>query len=229
MAPMRRLLTALLATATALVVAPLTSAEAGGVPHVLTTSAMGAARQAVIVYAPGSGSTTATVSLWTKRSDGWHQVRVGASARIGRNGMTSSKREGDGKTPMGIFPVGIGFGWYANPGTRLTWRVANSNSRWVDDSASAYYNKWMQAPAAGRWDSAERLRISPYTYAIEVGYNRAAEPGKGSAIFMHLLGSGATSGCIATDKTTVVSTLKWLNPTMHPVFVIGTKWWFANH
>lgn len=228
---MRRVLQLLLplsATASLLVAAPV-PAEASGVPHVLTSGAVGDARQVVLVKAAGSGSTTAAVSLWAKRSDGWHPVRGYVTARVGRNGLTSTKREGDGKTPMGIFPVGIGFGWYSNPGTRLNWRVANSNSRWVDDSTSAYYNQWMQAPADGRWVSAERLRISPYTYAIEVGYNRAGQPGKGSAIFMHLPTSGATSGCIATDKDTVVATLKWLNPTQHPVFVIGTQWWMDHH
>lgn len=224
-----RLLAPLLA-AGASVVSGAADAEAATVPHVLISGAVGSARQVVLVASSEAAATYAQVSLWSQGSDGtWRQARSPVTARVGRNGMTGSKREGDGKTPVGVYPVGVSFGWYSNPGTKLTWRVADSNSRWVDDSDSDYYNRWMQAPANGRWDSAERLRITPYTYAIEIGYNRVATPGKGSAIFLHLPVSGATAGCVATDRTTLLTTLRWLNPAAHPVFVIGTRWWIANH
>ncbi|MDQ1688703.1 MAG: hypothetical protein QOK42_1678 [Frankiaceae bacterium] len=205
-------------------------AEASGVPHVLTSGAVGSARQVVLVSSSSTSATTATVYWWIKHIDGsWHLARNGVAARIGVNGMSSGKREGDGKTPMGVYPVGTGFGWYANPGTKLPWRVADSNSRWVDDSGSAYYNQWMQAPANGRWHSAEQLRVTPYTYAIQVGYNLSHKPGMGSAIFMHLNTGRATSGCITSDKMTIVSSLKWLNPALQPHFVIGTRDWIATH
>jgi L,D-peptidoglycan transpeptidase YkuD (ErfK/YbiS/YcfS/YnhG family) len=207
-----------------------TSAEASGVPHVLTSGAVGSARQVVLVSASSASSTYARVSWWLRTSDGkWHMYRGEVTARVGVHGMTTAKREGDGRTPIGVFPVGIGFSWYGNPGTRLPWRTSDSNSRWVDDSGSPYYNRWMQAPAAGRWDSAERLRITPYLYALQIGYNLQHTPGKGSAIFMHITTGRATAGCVGVDKTTVVAALRWLNPTLHPVFVIGTKDWIASH
>lgn len=209
---------------------PITPASAAGVPHVLTSGAVGTSRQVVMIAAAASSSTTAYVSWWLRAADGsWHLARNGVAARIGVHGMAASKREGDGTTPIGVFPATLAFGWYGNPGTKLAWRQANSDSRWVDDSSSAYYNRWMQAPANGRWDSAERLRITPYTYALDLGYNRAHTPGKGSAIFLHLNTGRATSGCVTVDQTTVLTTIRWLDPTLHPVFVIGTNDWIARH
>src|SRR5438105_4069449 len=89
-----------------------TEAQASGVPHVLTSGAVGSARQVVLVSSSSTSATTATVYWWIRHIDGsWHLARSGVAARVGVNGMSSGKREGDGKTPMGVFPVGIGFGW----------------------------------------------------------------------------------------------------------------------
>jgi L,D-peptidoglycan transpeptidase YkuD (ErfK/YbiS/YcfS/YnhG family) len=227
----RSLLALLLPTTLAVSAGAAKPAEAAlSIPHVLTSGAVGSARQVVLVTAGSTSSTYARLSWWLRTSDGaWHMYRGEVTARVGVHGMSTSKREGDGKTPIGVFPVGIGFGWYSNPGTKLYWRIADSNSRWVDDSDSAYYNLWMQAPAAGRWDSAERMRITPYTYGMQIAYNRERTPGKGSAIFLHLPTGGATAGCVAVDKATVIAALRWLNPSLHPVFVIGTKDWIAHH
>lgn len=206
------------------------SAEAAGVPGVLTSGAVGSSRQVLLVAAETATATTARLSWWVRHTDGsWHLNRSDVAARVGVRGMTTSKREGDGKTPMGIFPLSLGFGWHANPGTRLTWKRSDTNSRWVDDSSSAFYNRWMQAPANGRWDSAERLRITSYTYALDLGYNLARSPGKGSAIFLHLNTGRATAGCVSTDQTTMLATLRWLNPALRPVVVIGTRDWIARH
>lgn len=225
-----RLHTLLVAATVTAMTLPVAPAEASGVPHVLTSGAVGSSRQVVMIAAASSSTTTAYISWWLRHADGsWHLARGGVAGRIGVHGMTTDKREGDGKTPIGVFPATLGFGWYGNPGTKLTWKRADSNSRWVDDVASSYYNQWAQAPANGRWDSAERLRITPYTYALDLGYNRAHTPGRGSAIFLHLNTGRATSGCVTSDKTTVVGTIRWLNPSLHPVFVIGTNDWIAHH
>ncbi len=200
------------------------------VPHVLRSGAVGRARQVVLVRSTSYATTYATAEFWQKGNDGqWRLARRRFPARVGRNGMSTSKREGDGRTPVGVFPFGVAFGWYGNPGTRLPYRIADGNSRWVDDSSSSYYNLWMQAPANGRWTSAEKLRITPYVHAMQIGYNLARRPGYGSAIFLHLPTGGATAGCVAVDKATVLSAMRWANPNYYPKFVIGPDSWVASH
>ena len=210
--------------------AGMPGAAAGPVPHVLTSGAVGAARQVVLVRAASATTTYGSLELWQRGSDGaWRLVRGRAAVRLGRAGLSADKREGDGKTPVGVFPFGMAFGWYGNPGTRLPYRPADDASRWVDDSASRYYNLWMYAPANGRWTSAEKLRISPYLHAVQIGYNLARTPGRGSAIFLHLTTGGATAGCVATDKGTVLAVMRWADPRLTPRFVIGTDAWIASH
>lgn len=77
---------------------------------------------------------------------------------MGKNGITSNKREGDGKTPTGIYSFGQAFGVAGNPGTSRGWLQVNNNHYWVDDVNSPYYNKLVDASQTGiQWSSAEHL------------------------------------------------------------------------
>ena len=93
---------------------------------------------------------------------------------------------------------------------------------WVDDSASPLYNTWQQDPADGRWASAERLdQPGPYRHAAVVDYNAARQPGKGSAIFLHVSMGHGTAGCVAVADPVLVSLLRWLDPARQPVIAMG--------
>ena len=61
--------------------------------------------QLVTVQAP-RGDTTAALSLWEKRGRCWQRVAGPWTARLGRSGLSSMKREGDGATPTGTFRLG---------------------------------------------------------------------------------------------------------------------------
>ena len=64
---------------------------------------------------------------------------------IGKNGMTKAKREGDLKTPIGIFKLGIAFGIHKkdeiNINSSINYIKINKNLYWVDDVNSKYYNQ----------------------------------------------------------------------------------------
>ena len=70
--------------------------------------------QAITVV--GNGGSYATLTLHTKRNGIWTET-LSCTARVGKNGITSNKREGDGKTPTGIYSFGQAFGVAGNPGT----------------------------------------------------------------------------------------------------------------
>ncbi|MGL4875935.1 MAG: hypothetical protein ACRC30_14945, partial [Clostridium sp.] len=83
------------------------------------------------------------VSLWNKSGNEFKET-IKVNGRLGYGGMTSAsnKREGDGKTPTGVYPILYGFGMGGNPGTSFQYRQITENSYFVDDVNSKYYNQW---------------------------------------------------------------------------------------
>ena len=166
--------------------------------------------QAITVV--GNGGNYATLTVHTKRNGVWTET-LRCSARVGKNGITGNKREGDGKTPRGIYSLGQAFGLAGNPGTSRSWLQVNNNHYWVDDVNSSYYNKLVDASQTGiQWNSAEHLISYPtaYRYAIAVNYNTACTRGAGSAIFLHCSTGRATAGCISVSQNDMIRILKML-------------------
>ncbi len=160
--------------------------------------------------------STYTITCYENQQGNWVEVGIENQAYVGGNGVTvcENKREGDQKTPQGLYPLGFAFGLAPNPGTSIEYRNVTDTSYWVDDVDSHYYNQWVDSSeTAVTWSSAEKLSDHPgsYKYGVVVEYN--TDPivkGNGSAIFLHV-GSNPTLGCIATSEATMVSILKWLN------------------
>ena len=86
----------------------------------------------------------ASLSAWQKQGNSWHRLYF-VSAVIGRNGLADAgdKKEGDGKTPSGIYPLGPAFGYASSIDTGLLYRQATDNDFWVDDVHSMQYNHWV--------------------------------------------------------------------------------------
>ncbi len=133
-------------------------------------------------------------------------------AYIGLNGVTINKQEGDYKTPLGIFNLGISFGIHDNVETKLFYTKINKDLYWVDDIKSDYYNMLVNINTVNKdWDSAEHLIDYPkqYEYAIEIKSNPNNIKGKGSAIFIHCFGDNRyTAGCIAISREDMIFLLK---------------------
>jgi len=131
---------------------------------------------------------------------------------IGRGGMRSDKREGDGATPCGNFPLRRVF--YRpdrgpRPRTALPTEALTESHGWCDAPGDPAYNTQVRLPYPGR---SERLwRIDAlYDLIVVIGYNdEPVVPGAGSAIFMHVAGPGLapTEGCVALKKPELVQLL----------------------
>lgn len=134
---------------------------------------------------------------------------------IGRGGAceAADKREGDGHTPLGVWPVravllrpGHGFG----PPAGVPWRWLRSDNGWSDDVSDPAYNRPVRHPHPF---SAERMwrDDAHYDAVLILGHNdRPPVPGLGSAIFLHLSGDNPTEGCVAIDRTGMGSLLSAL-------------------
>ena len=136
---------------------------------------------------------------------------------IGRGGTCAGadKREGDGCTPLGLWPIR---GVLLRPGKvdavaiRLPWRWIGPGDGWSDDPADPAYNRPVRLP---RGVSAENLIRADDAYDIIVvlGHNDAPPiPGQGSAIFFHLSEGRPTAGCVAIDRDDMLRLLPLLAP-----------------
>jgi len=137
-----------------------------------------------------------------------------SNVNIGKNGLTRNKKEGDGKTPIGVFGLGIAFGIHEKVETKLDYIRIYKNLYWVDDAKSKYYNQLVNIQKVEKdWNSAEHLIDYPkeYEYAIQIKYNENNVPGKGSAIFLHCNVGKPTAGCIALEREKMLEVLKILD------------------
>ena len=145
---------------------------------------------------------------------------------IGKSGLIPAvdKREGDGATPIGEWPVR---GVLLRPGRvapvaapGVPWRWIRANDGWSDDPADPAYNRPVHLP---RQTSHEHLARDDQAYdvIIVLGHNDAPPaPGRGSAIFFHqwVIGEdGApkpTEGCVAVAPEDIRVVLGMLTPGM---------------
>lgn len=167
-----------------------------------------------VVLVVGSGSS-AVIRACERRAGKWVSVFGKMYGHVGLNGVAppGAKREGDRRTPSGIFSLGLGFGVRSDPGVRFSWRRTTTADVWVDDSDSDLYNTWQRKPANGRWDSAEDLYVpGNYDYVQVIDYNTARVPGKGSAIFLHVDHQSGTYGCVTVPRSQLLQILRWERP-----------------
>jgi len=124
---------------------------------------------------------------------------------LGRSGVRREKREGDGATPVGIFPAREIL-WrpdrMSRPESRLPSRPILPDDGWCDDPTSPDYNRPIKLPhPAGH----EVLRRDDHLYdlVVVIGHNDDPPvPGLGSAVFLHLARAdgGPTEGCVAFSR-----------------------------
>lgn len=176
-------------------------------------------------------SSFSLVNIFTlEKKDGkWRQVQKSIDGVIGRNGFAGpgEKREGDGKSPSGIFPLKMAFGYNESIGTKLPYRQALDDDLWVDDVNADDYNRWVKKDntKSVSYETMKR-KDSLYKYGVIIEYNTTPViKGYGSAIFFHIW-SGEnipTEGCVAVSEDNIVRILAWLDPQARPLIIMGTK------
>jgi L,D-peptidoglycan transpeptidase YkuD (ErfK/YbiS/YcfS/YnhG family) len=121
---------------------------------------------------------------------------------LGRGGLKGDKREGDGATPIGAWPMRrllyradrIG-----RPATRLPLQELAPEDGWCDDPADPAYNRPVRLPYPGRHERLWR-EDELYDLLVVLGHNDdPVVPGLGSAIFLHVARPdyAPTEGCVA--------------------------------
>ena len=131
---------------------------------------------------------------------------------IGKGGIRTDKREGDGATPTGLLPL-----------RRLLYRADRlaplhaavpvapiaPDDGWCDDTNHADYNTQIRLPHPARHEELWRAD-AVYDVIGVLGWNDMhVVRGRGSAIFLHLARPGftPTEGCIALEQRDLLRVL----------------------
>jgi L,D-peptidoglycan transpeptidase YkuD (ErfK/YbiS/YcfS/YnhG family) len=189
----------------------------------------GESSQVLLVTGEDSSGFTAMMYVLEKKDNRWRNVFRPLPALIGRNGFAppGGKKEGDVRTPIGVFALKRAFGYAAQSATRLTYRQAGDNDIWVDDVTSPDYNCWVRkGETSAASFEAMKLNDDRYKYGIVVEYNTdPVVKGAGSAIFIHVRRreNMSTLGCVALSERDILQVLGWLDPKRKPLAILGTR------
>jgi L,D-peptidoglycan transpeptidase YkuD (ErfK/YbiS/YcfS/YnhG family) len=214
-----------------LALALLTTAVAAACPQNLAgkLDAPASAKQLITVEAKVAKTTHAMLRTWRRAGGCWVAVAGPYPARLGKSGLSSNRREGDGTTPAGTFRIGrTMYGNEPNPGVRFRYRRLRCGDWWDEDPSSPTYNTFQHVPCGkkppfggaseGMWEQPR-----PYPFLAVIEYNtRPAVPGRGSGMFLHAQTGGPTIGCVSLRKEELRAVLRWLRPEAAPVIAIGT-------
>jgi L,D-peptidoglycan transpeptidase YkuD (ErfK/YbiS/YcfS/YnhG family) len=156
----------------------------------------------LIATPTGPEPWTATARLGTRAFRG----------AIGRSGVVADKREGDGASPLGRWPMRR-LHYRADrvtpPALKIPTRAIRPEDGWCDAPDDPAYNRLVRLPFAASHEEMWRADAL-YDLVVELGYNDApVVPGHGSAIFLHVARAdfGATAGCLALARDDLLAVL----------------------
>ncbi|WP_407563569.1 L,D-transpeptidase family protein [Streptomyces sp. 184] len=169
-------------------------------------------RQAVAVYGKGPDSADATVVLYEKHGKNW-QRRESWPAHNGKKGWTPDHREGDKRSPVGVFTLSDAGGVLADPGAKLP---------------------YLQSPAFAAPHYWPKTHWNDFDLVIAIDYNRVKGTSpldptrprgqdKGGSIWFHMDHGSGTSGCVSISKAGMTELLRTLDPRKDPVAVMGDR------
>ena len=202
------------------------------------------ARQMVVVTTPDWNTNHGTLRTFARTTGGWKEIGQPAPVTLGKAGSAWGlglnaprhdgpiKREGDLRSPAGVFDIGEAFGYAAKADTAMPYRALSASDWCVDVSGSAQYNRIVDAKVVGEQAVAgatEPMRRDihvhgdqRYAQGFVIEHNPQQRAQGGSCIFAHLWKSptDATTGCTAMAPPLMHRLLAWLRPDEHPVFVL---------
>jgi len=203
------------------------------------------AGQMILVTVPDWNTIEGTLHAY-QRDDGgaWHEVGAARPVVIGKSGAAwgiglnpaqhdgPQKREGDGRSPAGVFRIGTAFGYAAHADTALPYLALTATDWCMDVSGTPLYNRIADTAKVGATalkGASEPMRRDlhfhgdqAYRLGFVIEHNPDGVPNGGSCIFAHLWSSPTTgtTGCTAMTPDSMQHLLAWLKPEEHPVFVL---------
>lgn len=154
-----------------------------------------------------------TQAAWTRAGDdiamvtGLKGLAWGWTARALARAGERFKREGDKRTPAGVFRIGRPFGAADDPSLEGFMVLRRGETFCVDDVRSPYYGQIVPRARAGKGVSGEVMaQYGIYRRGIVVSYPPNALKKAGSCIFIHVWRGPkrGTAGCLAAREADVI-------------------------
>ena len=194
--------------------------------------------QLLVVVAPHWDAVEGMLYCYERPSPllAWKLCGAPIAVALGRSGLAwgrgihdieekAHKKEGDGRSPAGLFSLGPVFGdaEHQSYARNMPFLLITEELECVDDPDSLYYNQFVNAQFVEKrdWKSSEKMKEigAPYAIGVVVQHNLSPIKAKsGSAIFMHIWedkGRG-TAGCTAMKEEDLNSLVSWLDVKKHP-------------
>lgn len=194
-------------------------------------------RQLLVVTTSDWDAVQGTLQRYerTKPRASWIAVGPSIPVVVGKKGMGWGigihspsklpgpiKKEGDLKSPAGLFLLGPAFGHTAQK-LKIDYTQITPTMEAVDDVHSKYYNQIVDRKNIDQvdWNSSEKMYEIPlYNLGLVVQHNTSKPiPGAGSAIFMHIWRTSdqGTGGCTAMRREDLDLLLHWLDLSASPI------------
>lgn len=201
-------------------------------------------RQLITVTTDSWNAKSATIRVFERGPDqprSWKEIEKPFRGVIGRRGFgwgiglhgtgesgAPRKREGDQRSPAGVFKLFSVFG-LANPAQmtflRLPYQQVTAGTEAIDDPRSRYYNRIVDRSRIARpdWSSSESMLSvgGRYRFGLMIQHNWQPAPEFGSCIFFHVWDhdQAGTAGCTATSSARLERLLHWLDSEKNPLIV----------
>lgn len=209
-------------------------------------------RQMVLVTTDGWDAKQGTLRTYVREGGAWRVVGNASPVVIGKTGSAwgvglsppqtngPQKREGDGRSPAGVFRIGTAFGYAETHNTALPYKGLTASDYCVDVDGSPLYNQLVdekkvgEKAVAGATEAMRRDIHFQGDHAYRIGFviehNPDGKKSAGSCIFAHLwkTPTSGTAGCTAMADSTMERLLAWLDPSKKPVFVLLPKAEYAR-
>lgn len=198
--------------------------------------------QLIVVVSKTWSEVQATLFLFERKAGKWQAYKSGIPAVLGKKGLAwgiglhpvqspgpegATKKEGDLKSPAGIFALGpcMGYAEHLPFKSNLEYQQIKETLQGVDDPQSQYYNQIVDTLVVKDrdWKSYETMRRKDdlYKWLIVIRHNAKNASGSGSMIFLHVWKNptSGTAGCTAVSEENLLGVLQWLNRDKQPLMV----------
>ncbi len=198
----------------------------------------------ILVVASDWNATRGELALFSRDTlqAPWKRLGKPSSCTLGRNGLAwgrgladpnlpgSRKKEGDGKTPAGVFSLPLAFGYDApeiasQSGIRMPYLELSPSTVCVTDSHSVAFNDIADSrnPKNATWTRQDRMvrDNNANRLGLFIGHNRQSpKPEAGSCVFLDIQPNQPTGGSIGCSESLLREILVWLDPASNPIIVI---------
>lgn len=201
-------------------------------------------QQLIVIVADGWRVSSGTLWRFQYGKNSWHWIGNSVEVSLGAQGLAWGrglhpesqvgpyKREGDRRSPAGIFRIGPAFGYARVYGVSLPFQEMQGNDFCIDQPQSPYYNQIVDRSLLKRKGTtilSEPMRRDLYYHGDQlyklgfvIRHNEQNVSFGGSCIFAHLRmkPDAVTAGCTAMDEQDMKNLLSWLDVKFDPVLVL---------